>query len=202
MSTVTSPSPLSGIVLGWPLLFLVKKEAAPPSAASLRALPPSWSFIAVSANGHTHGVYIGFLHSGPAFSEGGVKPPSLHRCHPPSDITALIIPEVREWAMGGCHACSPEECYFHRCFLRWWNIQRLERPLSRRQEGTVTRAALSRSLACQYAHQRFKYRCKRGDGGSVCRFMQMLFIHPMSTWLSAPALVQPSGVSYVLHACS
>lgn len=118
VSTGTSPSlflssPLSRITLGWPPLFLVKNEAAPPSAAPLPPLPPLLIFIAISANGHTHGFfYIGLLHSGPAFAEGGVQsPPSSYIPLPLSspvsgeDVTPCSLSQrFRNAGMGRCQA--------------------------------------------------------------------------------------------------
>lgn len=172
----------SRIMLGWPPLFLVKNEAAPPSAASLPPLPPLLIFIAISANGHTHGFFIlGFFTLVQHLPREGSSHHrvfiSLYRCRPLSVVKT-----------------SPPAHYPRGSGTLGWEGVRLERPFSYRQEGMVTRAALYGSLACQYAHQHLKYRWKRGDGVLVCRFMQILFIHQMSTWLSVPALVQPSGV--------
>lgn len=181
-------------MLGWPPLFLVKNEAAPPSAASLRPLPPLLIFITVSVNGHTRVFfsYIGLLHSSPAFAEGGVaSSQSIY-------IPLLLSTPIREEDITPAHhptglgmlgwegaMLSPQKniisiavsCIGRK--FRGWNDL-----FSSRQEGMVTWAALLGSLACQCAHEHLKYRWKRGDGVLVCRFMQILFIHQMSTWLS------------------
>lgn len=82
--------------------------------------------------------------------------------------------------MGGCHGWSPAEYYFRCGLVETSHIQ---------EAGTPN---ASTSLACQYGHQPSKYPWNRGDGALVCRYMQVLFIHQVGTWLSVPVLAQSS----------